>query len=165
MLHAYPSDLAAFVADVFPGYGVEMLGHLFSVAYQASLLREEERAVTFRLLLADPEEMPAEAGPPLGLHRLRFDAVRPFDEEELRRLAPAAKLQRALERSGITRRHAARACARISSRCATNSALLRPQRSKSNAESSVLPSPVASTTSPRLSPLARDAASFSSASH
>lgn len=96
MTHAYPVDLARFVADLYPGYDERMLTEIFSVAFQASLLREEERRVTFRLLLADPEQMALEAGPPLGLHRVRFDVPRPFDEHELRRLAPAAKLQRSL---------------------------------------------------------------------
>lgn len=96
MTHAYPQDLARYVAEQFPGYAEDMLASLFSVAFQASMLREEERRLTFRLLLADPEQMATEAGPPGGLHRVRFDTPRPFDEHELRRLAPAAKLQRSL---------------------------------------------------------------------
>jgi hypothetical protein len=74
----------------------EALEDLVSTAYQASLLRDEERPVTFRLLLREPDALPPYGGPPTGFHPLRFDEPRPFDEEELRRLAPAAKLQRSL---------------------------------------------------------------------
>jgi hypothetical protein len=94
--HAYPIDLARFIAERFPHLEVDALARVFSVAFQASLLREEERPVVFRLLLADPAELAREGGPPGGLHRLVFDTPRPFDEHELRRLAPAAKLQRSL---------------------------------------------------------------------
>ena len=37
-------------------------------------MREEERPVTFRLVLAEPGFFPPEAGPPAGLHRLEFVA-------------------------------------------------------------------------------------------
>ena len=100
MDHAYPADLARFVIErlQLAGVGCEgpTLVRVLSVAYQASLLREEERPLTFRLLLAPPELLPLEAGPPHGHHRLRFDQPRLFDEQEIRRLAPAAKLQRAM---------------------------------------------------------------------
>ena len=59
-------------------------------------MREEERAVNFRLILAGPEAFSPEAGPPTGLHRLEFVAPRPFDEDELRRLSPAAHFYRTL---------------------------------------------------------------------
>lgn len=109
--HAYPSDLAEFVrarwveldsvegAQTVVGGALPapaMLVELFSVAYQATLLRDEERAVSFRLVLADPAAFPPEAGPPHGIHRLVFDAPRRFDEDELRRLSPAAKYHRSL---------------------------------------------------------------------
>ena len=58
---AYPADLARFVcgawdeerAGPLPDEG--MVEALISACYQASLLREEERAVTFRVILCDPE--------------------------------------------------------------------------------------------------------------
>ncbi|HEX7478882.1 MAG TPA: hypothetical protein VF331_13835 [Polyangiales bacterium] len=69
---------------------------LLSTAYQASLLHEETRPVTFRLLVGGPESLDPKAGPPSGLHRLVFDAPRAYDAHELRRLSPAAKYHRAL---------------------------------------------------------------------
>ena len=92
--HAYPKDLAALVRQRWgdhPGLPKPAtLGRFLSTCYQAGLRREEERPVTFRLVLAGPGSFPPEAGPPAGLHRLEFVAPRPFDEDELRRLSPAA---------------------------------------------------------------------------
>jgi hypothetical protein len=73
-----------------------VLEEALSACYQASLLREEERPVTFRLALTEPERCPSELGPPSGLHRLQFAESRPFDEHELRRLSPAADFHRSL---------------------------------------------------------------------
>src|SRR5215212_12027349 len=107
--HAYPDDLASFVRehwedssrgakderdDSLPAAPV--LEALLSTCYQASLLREEERSVTFRLIFADPDLFPEEEGPPEGLHRLEFTEPRPFDERELRRLSPAVDFERSL---------------------------------------------------------------------
>ena len=72
------------------------LEHLLSVAYQASLLQEEDRPVRFRLFLGDPSDLSQNAGPPDGLQPLRFAHARPYDEHEIRRLSPAAKYHRAL---------------------------------------------------------------------
>jgi hypothetical protein len=82
------------------------LAQLFSVSYQASLLREEERALTFRLVLASPEELslrqPGANGPYAALtqaqgpHVIRFEAARDLHEGELRRLVPAAKFHRSM---------------------------------------------------------------------
>lgn len=63
---------------------------LLSTCYQASLMREEERPVRFRLILRDPDRFPLGQGPPDGLHRLVFTEPRPFTEDELRRISPAA---------------------------------------------------------------------------
>jgi hypothetical protein len=73
-----------------------ILERLLSVCFQASLLHDEGRPVTFRMALAVPEAFPAGGGPPAGLHRLVLDEDRPFDEHELRRLAPAAGFHRSL---------------------------------------------------------------------
>jgi DisA bacterial checkpoint controller nucleotide-binding len=75
---------------------LDALKHLLSVAFQASLLREEDRPVRFRLFVGEPERLDAHRGPPDGLHRLRFQAPRPFDEHEIRRLSQAAKYHRSL---------------------------------------------------------------------
>ena len=98
--HAYPKDLAALVHKRWgdrPGLPEPAtLGRLLSACYQAGLMREEERPVTFRLMLTEPGSFPPEAGPPAGLHRLEFVAPRPFNEDELRRLSPAADFYRSL---------------------------------------------------------------------
>ncbi len=73
-----------------------VLETLLSTCYQASLLREEERPVVFRMIFADPRDFPESDGPPDGLHRLEFEEPRPFDEHELRRLSPAADFDRSL---------------------------------------------------------------------
>lgn len=69
---------------------------LLSVAYQASLLQEEDRPVSFRLFVGNGDNLPAEAGPPDGLQVLRFADPRPYNEHEIRRLAPAVKYHRSL---------------------------------------------------------------------
>ena len=73
-----------------------VLESLLSTCYQASLLREEERPVVFRMIFAPPRCFPKGDGPPDGLHRLEFREPRPFDEHELRRLSPAADFDRSL---------------------------------------------------------------------
>ena len=74
----------------------DALERLVLVCYQASLLREELRAVTFRLILAEPGMFPCDQGPPDGLHCLRFSQTRPFNPLEARRLSPAAHFYRSL---------------------------------------------------------------------
>ena len=99
---AYPADLARFVCGVWDEKRAGPLPEegtveaLISACYQASLLHEEERAVTFRVILCDPARLPASEGPPLGIHRLEFPEPRPFDVQELRRLSPAADYYRSL---------------------------------------------------------------------
>ena len=99
---AYPADLARFVrerwdeerAGALPDQGT--LETLISACYQAGLLREEERAVTFRVILCDPDRLPPREGPPDGMHRLEFPEAqtvrRPGDKAALtrRRLLPLA---------------------------------------------------------------------------
>lgn len=100
-VRAYPGELATFVLDNW-GTGnaggcldaeslpdPKVLEHLISVCYQASLLREEERPVRFRLIFRPPEGFPADEGPPAGLHRLLFRNTLPFTERELRKLSPS----------------------------------------------------------------------------
>lgn len=102
--HSYPVDLAQFTLEHWKEYGetdgglpeISVLERLLSTCYQASLMREEERQITFRLVLAEPEVFPPEDGPPSGLHRLEFQEPRTFDEQELRRLSPAAPADRSL---------------------------------------------------------------------
>ena len=99
---AYPADLALFVRERWdegkggPLPDTDTLETLISTCYQASLLREEERAVTFRVILCEPDRLPPREGPPGGIHRLEFPEPRQFDLQEIRRLSPAADYYRSL---------------------------------------------------------------------
>ena len=96
---AYPKDLAARVRASSPADARPLpaaLERLLDVAYHASFLRDEERPVTCRVLVVPPSELPADAGPPASLLPLAFNRARAWDEDELRRLAPAADAHRAL---------------------------------------------------------------------
>ncbi len=95
---AYPRDLALFVRDRWPMAsaqgcsslpGLPVLEHLISVCYQASLLREEERPVRFRLIFLAPDRFPPDQGPPAGLQRLLFRDRLPFTERGLKKLSPS----------------------------------------------------------------------------
>jgi hypothetical protein len=98
--HAHAGDLACLVERRWgdaPGLPEPaILERLLSVCFQASLLRDEGRPITFRIALGVPDAFPASGGPPAGLHRLVLNQDRPFDEHELRRLAPAAGFHRSL---------------------------------------------------------------------
>jgi hypothetical protein len=105
--HAYPSDLASVVlrrweeakaagrTDLEPPDGASLVAVL-STCYQATLLRDEGRPITFRLAVSNPEAFDPAAGPPSGLHRLLFTRRLLLDPHELRRLAPAASFSRFL---------------------------------------------------------------------
>jgi hypothetical protein len=113
-IHAYPEDLVSFIfaqwqtppfQERLRSAGIDssvrlpdpaVLEKVVSTCYQASLMREEEREVRFRLIIRPPELFPADEGPPTGLHRLEFARNRLFNEYELRRLAPAADYHRTL---------------------------------------------------------------------
>ncbi|MFN9968812.1 MAG: putative sensor domain DACNV-containing protein, partial [Phycisphaerae bacterium] len=45
----------------------DSLREVLSTCFQSSLLREEERAITFRLFLGKPDVLPQDGGPPLGV--------------------------------------------------------------------------------------------------
>ena len=106
MKHAYPQHLASFVsehwdaiisdpiADELPP--LPILESIISTCYQASLLREEQKQVSFRVIVCSPDDLPAAGGPPSGLHRLVFSEPRPFTAHELRRLSTAATFERSL---------------------------------------------------------------------
>lgn len=74
----------------------EELEEALAVAFQASLMAEEARPTRFRLLLTPPERLPEDGAPKQGVLRLRFDAPRPLNADELRRLAPAVPFETAL---------------------------------------------------------------------
>ena len=111
--YAYPEDLARFVYERWPSTppadeasaarrapssrpDADVLERLFSTCYQAAQLSEEGRPVTFRAILAAPENFPAEGGPPAAVHRLELVRPLPFDARELRRLSAAADFSRSL---------------------------------------------------------------------
>lgn len=105
--YSYPADLARFVRDQWrdvpdpsidtaPLPGAAALEGFFAACYQASMLREEERPVIFRAILAEPNLFDPGGRPPEGLQRLRFPRPVPFDPIGLRRLSVAADPQRTL---------------------------------------------------------------------
>lgn len=119
MTHANARDLAHYVAqhwgDVpIPGFDrrvkcgprdflpeADTLEYVLSCCYQASLMREEDRPVRFRLILREPGCFDGNEGPPEGLHRLVFSEPRPFDEFELQRLSPAVDFYRSMIAMGF----------------------------------------------------------------
>jgi hypothetical protein len=72
------------------------LAAFLSEAYQASLLREENRAVNCRLILIHPTELSDNTGPPDGLQVLHLVDERKLREHEIRRLSPSATFYRSL---------------------------------------------------------------------
>ncbi len=114
-MHSYPKDLARLVrrqwnkpcdmasliepptyktADKLPPLPV--LNELLSTCYHASLLRDENRPVRFRVILREPGrfiEGPASAN---NLNVLPFERPFPLEPHELRRLAPASPLEQSL---------------------------------------------------------------------
>jgi hypothetical protein len=97
--HSYPRHLATRVRGAWPTDARPLpssLEALLDVAYHASLMRNEERPVACRILLAPRSSLPMEDGPPVGLLPVAFTASRRLDEDELRRVSPAANFYRAL---------------------------------------------------------------------
>jgi hypothetical protein len=99
--HAYPPELARYVVAHWPSDSAltispELLENALGAAFQASLTSEEARATRFRLLLTPVDALPEAGVPNEGVLRLRFDRTRPFNVEELRRLAPAVPFETAL---------------------------------------------------------------------
>lgn len=113
-VHAYPEEFVSFIFDQWrePQFqerlraaGIDasvqlpdraVFQQIISTCFQASLMQEEERPVRFRLIIRPPELFSPDEGPPTGLHRFDFARVRPFNEYELHRLAPAADYYRTL---------------------------------------------------------------------
>jgi DisA bacterial checkpoint controller nucleotide-binding len=100
--YSYPGQLAELVKKVWPAEAIDHLPNdsqlrlLLDVAYHASLLREEQRPVTFRLLLVNPEEIVNPELPPISLAGFPLDRWRPFNEQEVRRISMAADFFRSL---------------------------------------------------------------------
>ena len=105
MPHFYPAGLARFVqrswTDVRSAARTQLLAfealeELLSICYQASLLTEELRPVTFRVMLLSPDSMPLEDGPPRGYHRMCFTQPRALNPHTLRKLSPAVEYSHSL---------------------------------------------------------------------
>ena len=105
MPHFYPNELARFVcrswtevssAQCTAPIPFEALEELLSTCYQASLLTEELRPVTFRVVLLSPDVLPVEDGPPRGYHRMCFIQPRTLDPNTLRKLSPAVEYSHSL---------------------------------------------------------------------
>ena len=100
--YSYPAQLSELVRKAWPAELLTelptdvQLGLLLDVAYHASLLREEQRPVTFRLLLGSPEDVVRPDQPPTALSAISFDRMRPFKEQEVRRISMAADFYRSL---------------------------------------------------------------------
>lgn len=110
-MHVYPAELVALIYQRWNGVspseegsdeppanlpGKAALEQLISTCYQVSMMREEDRPVTLRLILAGPELFAPDQGPPKGFLRLLFSPPRSFNEYELRRLSPAVDFERSL---------------------------------------------------------------------
>jgi hypothetical protein len=102
--HSYPDLLAkqlwpTWVAKGNHRFGIESrdaLARVLSVAYHASLLHEEGRQVTCRVALCQETDLHAAALAPYSFRVLKLCRPRPFDEQEIRRLSPAATFYRTL---------------------------------------------------------------------
>src|SRR5579859_3764124 len=96
--HSYPDLLArqlwpTWVSKGNLRFGIdsrESLARVLSVTYQASLLHEEGRPVTCRVALCPQGELTPETLAPYSFRVLNLSRPRPFDEQEIRRLSPAA---------------------------------------------------------------------------
>jgi hypothetical protein len=122
MIHHYSlKDMALFLAERWNDGGciernmtleheppeplpeLSVLERLLSTCYYASLLQDEERSVRFRVILRAPDRFNPGDGPPTGFHRLIFTQPRPFNEQELKQLFPAADFYHSLIGVHLTR--------------------------------------------------------------
>jgi sensor domain DACNV-containing protein len=102
--HGYPHRLAEQAWQDWPASertqlridSLDTLTGFLSVAYQASLLHEEGRPVVCRLALCQPSELEARDLFLYGFNVSRFCKQRAFDEQEIRRLSPAATFYRSM---------------------------------------------------------------------
>ncbi|MBV8969197.1 MAG: DNA integrity scanning protein DisA nucleotide-binding domain protein [Verrucomicrobia bacterium] len=67
-----------------------------SEAFQASLLREESRPISCRLVLISPSELSEAGGPPTGIQVLQLQDERKLTAQQIRRLSPCATIYRSL---------------------------------------------------------------------
>ncbi len=103
MIHKYPQDLVISLLEKWrrPPINAEadvekrslpdskVLEKLISTCYQASQMQEERREISFRLMLAEPEEFGVQEGLLQGFFTLRLSEARPYNTYELLKLVPS----------------------------------------------------------------------------
>lgn len=100
--YAYPPDVAAALRQQWPAHGLALpppdaLTSFIAGGYQASLLREEDRAVQCHLFLLPvppPDRQPGQQPPPeiaAAYQVLAFSEPRAYSAQELRRLSPTTQ--------------------------------------------------------------------------
>ena len=82
--------------DVHALPGLDCLTSILDTLFQVSHLHEEGMPIRCRVILADPGDWKQGEGPPAGFHVLTFGEARPFNAQEVRKLAPAVSYFRAL---------------------------------------------------------------------
>ncbi len=102
--HSYPRELSEQIWSLWKrASGVdtlldssERLNAFLSIAYQASLLREEGRPVECRIALLGSEQLEISPLDGTGFHPVRFTKPRLYAEQEIRRLGPATGFYRSM---------------------------------------------------------------------
>ena len=102
--HCYPHELAEQIWSLWGRVdgthtvvdSIESLHSFLSVAYQASLLREEGRPVECRIALSAPKDLEPTSLARIGFHLVRLAKRRKFAEQEIRRLGPATGFYRSM---------------------------------------------------------------------
>ena len=103
-IHTYPRQLAERLWSTWVNDenmhsaidSVETLEAFLSVAYQASLLKEESRQVECRIALLGLERVDGPSVARIGFRLFRFAKPRIFAEQEIRRVAPATGFYRSM---------------------------------------------------------------------
>jgi hypothetical protein len=101
LLYVYPDEFSQVVLDAWRNKQIappseKALREVLSVCFQSSLMREEERPITFRLFLGEASELPDDGGPPRGVQVLPLATPREFNPGEIRRMSPAVDFHRAM---------------------------------------------------------------------
>src|SRR5436309_6516609 len=102
--HSYPRDLSGQIWSLWSrANGTDALldsagrlNEFLSIAYQASLLREEGRPVECRIALLGFEHLEVNKLASMGFQPVRFAKRRKFVEQEIRRLSPATGFYRSM---------------------------------------------------------------------
>lgn len=100
-VYSYPEHLVSYLDERWPEQvprrlSREALYDIVAVAFHASFLRDEDRPVRVRLLVAGPDELPESGEAPEGFLRFRLERLRSLTADELRRIGPAAPFETAL---------------------------------------------------------------------